>query len=86
VPLADPARIQSVAATVEQKVPNLLGNKLIVVIDDEATVRLGMQSLLESWGCKCVTATDAAEALQGMGGRAPDFIIADNFAASAPLD
>lgn len=77
VPLADPSRIQTSAATVEQKVPNLLGNKLIVVIDDEATVRLGMQSLLESWGCKCVTAMDAAEALQGMNGRAPDFIIAD---------
>jgi len=77
VPIADASRIQSVAATVEQKVPNLLGNKLIVVIDDEATVRLGMQSLLESWGCKCVTAIDAAEALQGMNGRSPDFIIAD---------
>lgn len=77
VPIADPARIQSIAATIEQKVPNLLGNKLIVVIDDEATVRLGMQSLLESWGCKCVTAMDAAEALQGINGRAPDFIIAD---------
>jgi CheY-like chemotaxis protein len=77
VPIADPMRIQSVAATVEQKVPNLLGNKLIVVIDEEATVRLGMQSLLESWGCKCITAIDAAEALQGMNGRLPDFIIAD---------
>lgn len=77
VPIADPARIQSISATIEQKVPNLLGNKLIVVIDDEATVRLGMQSLLESWGCKCVTAMDAAEALQGINGRAPDFIIAD---------
>ncbi|MET0497044.1 MAG: hybrid sensor histidine kinase/response regulator [Steroidobacteraceae bacterium] len=77
VPIADASRIQSIAATVEQKVPNLLGNKLIVVIDDEATVRLGMQSLLESWGCKCITAIDAAEALQGMNGRLPDFIIAD---------
>ena len=77
VPIADPARIQTVAATVEQKVPNLLGNKLIVVIDDEATVRLGMQSLLESWGCKCIAAIDAAEALQGIDGRLPDFIIAD---------
>jgi signal transduction histidine kinase/CheY-like chemotaxis protein len=73
----DPARIQTVAATVEQKVPNLIGGKLIVVIDDEESVRLGMQSLLESWGCKCVAATDAAEALASLRGRAPDFIIAD---------
>jgi len=36
-----------------------------------------MQSLLESWGCKCVTAADSATALSNMNGRAPDFIIAD---------
>ena len=58
VPIADPTRVQSVVATIEQKVPNLIGGKLIVVIDDEESVRLGMQSLLESWGCKCITAMD----------------------------
>ncbi|HKQ12147.1 MAG TPA: hybrid sensor histidine kinase/response regulator [Steroidobacteraceae bacterium] len=77
VPIADPTRVQSVARTIEQKVPNLIGGKLIVVIDDEESVRLGMQSLLESWGCKCVTAMDSAEALQSINGRSPDFIIAD---------
>jgi len=75
VPLAD-ARIAH-AATVEQKVPNLIGGKLIAVIDDEESVRLGMQSLLESWGCKCVTAMDGQEALANLGQRRPDFIIAD---------
>lgn len=77
VPMADPTRVQSISATIEQKVPNLLGGKLILVIDDEASVRLGMQSLLESWGCKCITAMDADEALAGLATRAPDFIIAD---------
>ncbi|HEY7640321.1 MAG TPA: hybrid sensor histidine kinase/response regulator [Steroidobacteraceae bacterium] len=79
VPVADPTRVVSIAATVEQKVPNLIGGKLIVVIDDEESVRLGMQSLLESWGCKCVAASDSAEALSSLNGstRAPDFIIAD---------
>jgi two-component system, sensor histidine kinase len=77
VPIADPTRIHSASATVEQKVPNLIRGKLIVVVDDEESVRLGMQSLLESWGCKCITAADTAAALQGMNGRAPDFIIAD---------
>lgn len=76
-PLADPLRVQNISATVEQKVPNLLGGKLILVIDDEASVRMGMQSLLESWGCKCVTAVDAPEALQALQNRKPDFIIAD---------
>jgi CheY-like chemotaxis protein len=69
--------VQSVAQTIEQKVPNLIGGKLIVVIDDEESVRLGMQSLLESWGCKCIAAMDSAEALSSIDGRAPDFIIAD---------
>ena len=55
---------------IEQKVPNLIGGKLIVVIDDEESVRLGMQSLLESWGCKCITAMDSAEALQSINGGA----------------
>lgn len=77
VPLADPDKIHSVAATIEQKVPNLIGGKLIVVIDDEESVRLGMQSLLESWGCKCITAMDSGDALQSIDGRTPDFIIAD---------
>ncbi len=77
VPIADPAQLPAPTTTVEQKVPNLLGGKFIVVIDDEASVRLGMQSLLESWGCKCLTASNAAEALANMDGRTPDFIIAD---------
>jgi signal transduction histidine kinase/ActR/RegA family two-component response regulator len=77
VPIADPSRIPTASVTVEHKVPNLLGGKFIVVIDDEASVRLGMQSLLESWGCKCLTASDANEALASFNGTAPDFIIAD---------
>jgi signal transduction histidine kinase len=77
VPVSDPERPQSVSATIEQKVPNLLRGKLIVVIDDEASVRLGMQSLLESWGCGCVTAMDAPEALTALDKRVPDFILAD---------
>lgn len=77
VPIADPSRIPVASATVEQKIPNLLGGKFIVVIDDETSVRLGMQSLLESWGCKCLTATNAHEALAGIDGRTPDFLIVD---------
>ena len=77
VPVADATRVQSISATIEQKVPNLLRNKRILVIDDEASVRMGMQSLLESWGCKCVAVTDASEALKELNDAAPDFIIAD---------
>lgn len=77
VPLSDLNKQPVIAATVEQKVPNLIGGKFIVVIDDEESVRLGMQSLLESWGCKSVTARDAEEALALLDGRVPDFIVAD---------
>jgi two-component system, sensor histidine kinase len=76
VPLADASRPTG-DATLEQQVPNLIGGKTILVIDDEASVRLGMQSLLESWGCRCIIAADATEALHLSKGQAPDFILAD---------
>jgi signal transduction histidine kinase len=76
VPVAAASEVQ-VAATLEQKVPNLLRDKLILIIDDEASVRLGMQSLLESWGCRCVVGADATEALRNCADKAPDFILAD---------
>lgn len=64
-------------ATDEVVVPDLLRNKTIVVVDDEAAVRLGMQSLLQSWGCDCVVAAEPEEVLDEIHGRRPDFIIAD---------
>lgn len=75
--LADPAKIAVISATIEHKAPNLIRDKLILVVDDEESVRLGMQSLLASWGCKCVAAEDADAALAQLGSRAPDFVIAD---------
>jgi CheY-like chemotaxis protein len=77
VPLGDSARLSDEESTAEQVVPDLLRDKSIVVIDDEASVRVGMQSLLQSWGCQCVAAADAEEVLQQVDGRTPDFIIAD---------
>lgn len=56
----------------------LVGLRVLAIDDDEA-VCLGMQALLQSWGCCCSTASSAREALQGtMAGRAaPDLIITD---------
>lgn len=76
VPLTETPGLE-IAATLEQKVPNLLRGKTILVVDDEASVRLGMQSLLESWGCHCITGADATEVLSHSNGQAPDFILAD---------
>ncbi|MDT3721880.1 hybrid sensor histidine kinase/response regulator [Pseudomonas oryzihabitans] len=49
----------------------------ILVVDDDEAIRLGMQQLLESWGCTCVVAEsyDAAVALPWRA--APTMIICD---------
>lgn len=55
----------------------------VLAIDDDEAVRLGMQSLLESWGCRCVTAESSADALAALEAqevlddRPPDLIITD---------
>ncbi len=61
-----------------EQIQRLVGLRVLAIDDDEA-VCLGMQSLLQSWGCACSTASSAREALVGaMAGRsAPDLIITD---------
>jgi CheY-like chemotaxis protein len=77
VPLGLEAQPYTNILTAEIAIPDLLANRTIVVVDDEASVRLGMQSLLESWGCKCIAAPGAEEAIHELQNKAPDFIIAD---------
>lgn len=55
---------------------NLAGLKVLAIDDDEA-VRIGMQSLLQSWGCHCVTAESSADALDCLDDFTPDLIITD---------
>lgn len=54
----------------------LIGLKVLAVDDDE-TVRLGMQSLLHSWGCQCITAESGTDALERLEDLTPDLIITD---------
>lgn len=77
IPLGLEAQPYTNILTAEIAVPDLLANRTIVVVDDEASVRLGMQSLLESWGCRCIAAPGAQEAINELHNKAPDFIIAD---------
>ena len=51
----------------------------IVVIDDEAAVREGMQAVLEGWGCETLLAGSEDEALEKIKahGQAPQVIISD---------
>ena len=56
-----------------------INGTLIVVIDDEKSVRDGMQSLLNLWGCNVITAANKKEALERLmrHQQIPDGIIAD---------
>ena len=54
----------------------LVGLKVLAIDDDEA-VRLGMQSLLQSWGCHCTTAESSTDALDCLDEFTPDIIITD---------
>ena len=56
---------------------SLVGRRVLVVDDDEP-VRLGMQSLLASWGCHCVCAESAADALARLHQMPqPDVVVTD---------
>ena len=55
---------------------SLRGLKVLAIDDDEA-VRTGMESLLHSWGCLCITAESSADALECLEDITPDLIITD---------
>ena len=45
-----------------------LNDKFVVVVDDEALVREGMQGLLASWGCRVLSVASGDEALAALAG------------------
>jgi len=49
----------------------------VLVIDDEAEVRLGMKTLLEGMGCRATLADGTAEALAAARSARPDVVVAD---------
>ena len=57
--------------------PNRFDGKQVLIIDDDESVRLGMRELLLSWGCDCLIAESADEALALTNGKAPDLLIVD---------
>jgi len=54
-------------------------NPVILMIDDDLTVLDAMESLLDGWGCKLLTASSFEEALDGLRGiiKPPDLMILD---------
>lgn len=72
-PAAGPVRHE---ATVGETQPP---RRRIMIIEDDAIVRLGLQAVLEDWGDEVILAGSAAEALARLaeGAPAPDVIVAD---------
>jgi signal transduction histidine kinase len=60
-------------------VPDICAGKLLVVIDDDPLVLVGMGGLFRSWGCRVVTGETESAALNGLTGHKhpPDLIISD---------
>jgi len=59
-------------------VDSRLSGLSVLCIDNEAVILAGMQSLLEQWGCRVVTASDLREALANWSDEvAPQLVLAD---------
>lgn len=64
---------ESKARTIET---SLVAQQLLVVVDDEESIRDGMQKLLSTWGCEVVAGADAEEVIAQLQ-RKPDGIVSD---------
>jgi signal transduction histidine kinase len=64
-------------AAAEPKPGALPAGLRVLVVDDERSVREGMRSLLESWGCEVALASGIAEALAALAAQPADLIVAD---------
>ncbi|KJJ94322.1 histidine kinase [Pseudomonas sp. 21] len=54
-----------------------LPGRRLLVIDNEEAILASMAALLGQWGCEVLVATSFEEALQALGGKAPEVILAD---------
>lgn len=57
--------------------PDAIAARHIMVVDDESSVRLGMQSLLEGLGARVTLASGTAEALAAAKNERPDLLLVD---------
>ncbi|MBK8211413.1 MAG: PAS-domain containing protein [Rhodospirillales bacterium] len=79
VPLGAPANALP-RRSFSAPVPNdSLASALVVVVENQEDILAGMRELLQGWGCRVLTATDARTATLGLArlGRAPDIVVAD---------
>lgn len=79
VPLASPTQQRAAVPLVvpQPRLGDPLPGRRLLVLDNELSILHSMSALLEQWGCEVLTATDQASALQVLGARAPELILAD---------
>ncbi|WP_116810538.1 ATP-binding response regulator [Steroidobacter cummioxidans] len=79
VPLAATSAAHPVTIPAESLAPVQLGSGLILVLDDELTIQIGMKTLLESWGYRVLAAGSGDEMLEAIAtaDEAPRLIICD---------
>jgi len=84
---SSPARTAQASLDVPRPLVDSERGKLVMVIEDNELVRIGMRGLLKSWGCLVVTAEseDAAMAKLAEHGRRPDLIISDYHLANGKI-
>lgn len=78
LPLGDAQRAAARAEAARPAGGDLAG-ALVLVVDDEALVRDGMEGVLVGWGCRVVTAASGDEAFARLreSGESPDVIVSD---------
>ncbi len=75
LPVSDAVTVKNVP-TAESTAMVPLGLS-VLVIDDDAAVRVGMVQLLRDWGCQCVAADTIEEAVDWARHNRPDVLISD---------
>ncbi len=63
---------------------DVLRSRLVLVLDDELSVRQAMEALLGHWGCRVVSAAGEVEAVASATRLRPDLLIADLRLAASP--
>jgi Na+/proline symporter/signal transduction histidine kinase/CheY-like chemotaxis protein len=75
------AEVAAVAAAPETPAPlprpSAEAERFVLCIDNEASVREAMATLLRGWGCRVATAASLDEALAATAGGLPDLVLAD---------
>ncbi|MBO9688265.1 hybrid sensor histidine kinase/response regulator [Roseateles chitosanitabidus] len=86
IPVGGSPEIQDFAVAADTVPMTVIEPRLVLVIDDEEPIRVGLQLLLEEWGYEAIVAATAAEAEQAVRHRVvpPDLILSDLHLGDGP--